>query len=155
MAETWTPVTLTNDTGQKLNAAYFNRVETGIDEIDVRLNGVENRVGALDQISNVGNHSGALTLNAGPAGPVKLITLTGNATFAFSGAQTWAAFALELVLTQDATGGRTVTWPASVRWSGATPPTLSTAGGTTDRLVFVTYDGGTTWYGDLVGKGYA
>jgi hypothetical protein len=36
MAETWSPVTLVNDTGQKLNAAYFNRLETGIDQIDVR-----------------------------------------------------------------------------------------------------------------------
>ena len=37
MAETWNPVTLTNDTGQRLNATYFNRIETGIDQIDVRV----------------------------------------------------------------------------------------------------------------------
>lgn len=42
-------------------------------------------------------------------------------------------------------GAFTVTWPASVNWSGGEAPTLTAAG--LDLLVFVTYDGGTNWNG--------
>lgn len=54
---------------------------------------------------------------------------------------------------EDGTGSRTVTWPAAVKWAGGAP-TLSTAAAA-DRIVLVTYNAGTTWYADLVGKGYA
>jgi hypothetical protein len=103
----------------------------------------------------VGNSGTTLTLNASTdSGCVKTITLTGNCTFTLTGATSGIASVLELVLTQDATGSRTVTWPASVKWSGGAP-TLSTAAGAVDRIVLVSYNGGTTWYGDLIGKAYA
>lgn len=50
-------------------------------------------------------------------------------------------------------GSQTVNWPASVDWPAATAPTLTASG--VDILVFNTIDGGTTWYGNLVGAGYA
>jgi hypothetical protein len=59
-----------------------------------------------------------------------------------------------LFLTQDATGGRTITWPASVKWSGGTPPSLSTTANKLNKLVFDTRDGGANWLGGLVGKDY-
>src|SRR5574343_661630 len=31
-----------------------------------------------------------------------------------------------LIFTQDATGGRTITFPSSVKWAGGSPPTSST-----------------------------
>lgn len=103
----------------------------------------------------VGNSGTALTIDASSAsGWIKTITLSANCTFTLSGAASGRATQLELVLTQDATGGRTVTWPASVRWSGGAPP-LSAAGGSTDRIVLTSYNGGTVWYGDLVGVAYA
>ncbi len=103
----------------------------------------------------VGNSGTALTIDASStSGWVKTITLTGNCTFALTGATSGRATTLELVLTQDATGSRTVTWPTTVKWSGGSP-TLSTAAAAVDRVVLVTYNGGTTWLGDLVGKGYA
>jgi hypothetical protein len=42
-----------------------------------------------------------------------------------------------LMFTQDATGSRTVTWPATIKWAGGTAPTLSTAAGKTDVFQFV------------------
>lgn len=103
----------------------------------------------------VGNSGTALTIDASStSGWVKTITLTGNCTFTLTGAVSGRATTLELVLTQDATGGRTIIWPASVRWPGAAP-TLSTVAGAVDRIILTTYNNGTTWYGDLVGKGYA
>jgi hypothetical protein len=56
-----------------------------------------------------------------------------------------------LILTNG--GSQTVNWPASVDWPAATAPTLTAAG--VDILVFTTVDGGTTWYGNLVGAAYA
>jgi parallel beta-helix repeat protein len=50
-----------------------------------------------------------------------------------------------LRLIQDATGGRTVTWPASVMWPGGTPPTLSAGANAEDIVTF--YYNGTTYYG--------
>jgi hypothetical protein len=102
----------------------------------------------------VGNSGAALTIDASATGYVKTITLNANCTFTLSGATSGRATSLELVLTQDGTGSRTVTWPAAVKWAGGAP-TLSTAAGSVDRIVLVTYNAGTTWYADLVGKGYA
>ena len=45
------------------------------------------------------------------------------------------------------------TWPASVDWPAATAPTLTASG--TDVLVFITCDGGTTWYGFVAGLALA
>lgn len=102
----------------------------------------------------IGNSGTALTIDASSAsGWVKTITLTGNCVFTLSGAVSGRATTLELILTQDGTGSRTVTWPAAVKWSGGAP-TLSTAAGAVDRVVLVTYNNGTTWLADLVGKGY-
>jgi hypothetical protein len=103
----------------------------------------------------VGNSGSALTLDPTNTGYVKTITLTANCTFTLTGATSGQASTLELVLTQDATGNRTVTWPSSVKWSGAVAPALTTTAAAVDRILLTSYNGGTTWYGDLIGRGYA
>lgn len=40
---------------------------------------------------------------------------------------------------QDATGGRTITWPASVRWRGGSAPTLTATANARDVVCFM-YD---------------
>jgi hypothetical protein len=108
------------------------------------------------QVHAVGNSGTALTLDASStSGYIKTITLTGNCTFTLTGATSGQAAALELLLTQDGTGSRTVTWPASVKWHGGTAATLTTAAGGRDRFILVSYDGGTNWFADQIGKGYA
>jgi len=54
-------------------------------------------------------------------GSVQYLTLTGNCTYTFPTPVAGKSFIL--VQKQDATGSRTVTWPASVDWPGATAPT--------------------------------
>jgi hypothetical protein len=76
-------------------------------------------------------------------GQKHLITLGGNLTFTFATFQGPANFVLRLV--QDGTGGRTVTWPANVKWPGGTAPTLSTAAGAEDIISL--YYNGTNYYG--------
>lgn len=65
-------------------------------------------------------------------------TISANSTFTFSNVPASRAFAFTLELTH--TSG-TVTWPASVNFSGGTAPTLTT--GKTHLFTFVTDDGGT------------
>lgn len=64
------------------------------------------------------------------------------------------AYNMSLFVNQDATGGRTITWPASVKWPSGTAPTLTTTASKTDILNLVTHDGGTTWYGFVAGQNY-
>lgn len=61
---------------------------------------------------------------------------------------------LTLFVTQDATGSRTITWPASVKWSGGTIPTLTTAANKIDVIVLTTYDNGATWLGFVGGQNF-
>jgi len=100
--------------------------------------------------------TGAVTIDLDVSG-VQQVTLTGNTTFTFStSALSEHASSLTLVLIQDGTGSRTVTWPASVMWSdNGTAPTLTTAANTISVLNFITLDGGTTYYGFLSGDAFA
>lgn len=87
-------------------------------------------------------------------GNVQSLTLASNTTITLSGATNSTACSLSLYLIQDATGGRTVTWPASVKWPGAVAATLSTGANKVDLVVLETLDGGTTWYGSLAGADF-
>ncbi len=51
-------------------------------------------------------------------------------------------------------GDATFTYPASVEWPAGTPPTAP-ADGETDLLRFLTQDGGTTYYGRLIGDNFS
>lgn len=111
------------------------------------------RVGA-SLVHAVGNSGASLTLDAASAlGFIKTVTLTANCTVTLTGAITGQESTLELLLTQNGTGGWAVTWPAAVKWEDG-PPTLATTAGAINRVVLTSYDGGTTWLGELVGKGY-
>jgi len=57
---------------------------------------------------------------------------------------------------QDASAsGYTVTWPTAVDWPSATAPTLTATASAVDYFVFITHDGGTTWYGFTAGQAMA
>tara|TARA_B100000902_G_scaffold399133_1_gene468582 strand:- start:1404 stop:4163 length:2760 start_codon:yes stop_codon:yes gene_type:complete len=82
-------------------------------------------------------------------------TLTENVTYTFSNpAASGRVSAFTLKVIQDSSA-RTITWPSSVDWAAATAPTLSTGSGNVDVFVFVTYDGGTNYYGFTAGQAMA
>lgn len=102
---------------------------------------------------------GFVTANTGTAytidltsGTVQNLTLTGNCTFTFPAATTTGRSFL-LLLRQDATGGRTATWPATVRWPGGTAPTLTSTASRTDKFVFTS--DGTNWLASNAGQNYS
>lgn len=88
--------------------------------------------------------SGTTTLDLSATnGHIHKITLGGNITIAFSNppaSGTQIEFEVELV--QDATGGREVTWPASV----VETISISQAASATTIITFRTNDGGTTYH---------
>lgn len=61
---------------------------------------------------------------------------------------------IHILITQDATGSRVATWPASFKWPGGVAGVLSTAANAKDRLRITTFDQGTTWTATL-DKAYA
>ncbi len=79
--------------------------------------------------------------------PVHDITMDQNATFTFSGA---AVVGRETKFKLYLRGAFTPTWPASVDWPDATPPTHTTP----SVYEFSTVDAGATWYGHQWGKAY-
>jgi len=83
------------------------------------------------------------------AGNVFALSTTGNTTFTFSNAPS-SGTGYGFILKLTAGGTHTISWPASVDWAAATAPDAP-ASGETDVLGFLTYDGGTTWYGFLAG----
>ncbi len=96
-----------------------------------------------------GNITGATTVDFTNSNHYSA-TLTGSVTFTFNNpSPTGNVMPIVLFLTQDATGSRTVTWPASVKWSGGTTPTLTTTASHMDIITLVTKDAGTTYYGNV------
>jgi len=106
----------------------------------------------IERVSIVAASGAALTLVDVRTATIHRVTLTANCTLTFPAAVAGKKLALALV--QDATGSRSVTWPAAVRWPGGTVPTLSAGSSRADYLSFVCTDGA-TWAGSVVGQNYA
>jgi hypothetical protein len=94
------------------------------------------------------NSSTAITL-ALTNGTVQIITLTANATITMPTAAVGKSFIL--LLRQDATGSRTVTW-TTVNWAAGTAPTITSTASKQD--IFSFFSDGTSWYGVTVGQNY-
>ena len=83
------------------------------------------------------------TLNIGfRNGNIVDLALNASTTLTF-GSHVVGTYIIEV--TQGGGGSNTLTYPASVKWSGGTPPTLTTAVGKTDILTF--FHDGTFFYG--------
>lgn len=82
-------------------------------------------------------------------GTVQQLTLTGNATITMPTATAGKSFVI--MLKQDGTGGRTVTW-STVVWPGGTAPTITSTASKQD--IFSFFADGTSWYGATIGQNY-
>ena len=84
------------------------------------------------------------------ASNIHTVTLGANRTLAVSNVTTGQAFVI--ILLQDGSGSRTVTWWSSIKWVAATVPTLTTTASRYDIFAFI-YDG-TNYYGSIVGLNF-
>lgn len=100
-------------------------------------------------VNALGNITGTLSTGAidYESGHLVTGTLTGNITIANDSISNWPASGtngwLELVLTQDGTGSRTITFGSAFKAAGGSV-VLSTTAAARDRIFLSTTDGGTT-----------
>lgn|SRR5574343_29319 len=80
------------------------------------------------------------------------VTLGGNRTLALSSVGTNQQFTI--VLIQDGTGSRTVTWFSTIKWAGGAAPTLTTTAGGIDVFTFKQISSG-QYYGFVAGQALA
>lgn len=77
-------------------------------------------------------------------GRIRRINLGGNRTLAISNPPAVDGQAFCVILKQDGTGGRTVTWWSNIKWPDATAPVLTNTPNRYDLFTFI-YDG-TNYY---------
>jgi hypothetical protein len=141
-----------------LGTSEASKVVTADASNNVSLGGNVSVTGSVSVSSALNEGFGSVTSSSGTAtidcsaATVFSITLTEDTTFAFSNIPTsGTAYGLTLKIVQDSTA-RTITWPASVKWSSNIEPDISTGSGQVDIFVLFTHDGGTNWYGFLAGQ---
>lgn len=88
--------------------------------------------------------SGSTTLDLSQSNVFEL-TLVGATSLVFTNPPPSTVYTFTLIVKQDGAGGRTITWPASVKWPGAIVPPATTTANAVDIWSGVTYDGGTTY----------
>lgn len=89
------------------------------------------------------------TLDAGVANRHQIQMPAGNITIAIENEKVGQEIWLEI--TQDATGGRTVTWFSTIRWVDGATPVLSTGANKRDTFIIVVTGSG-TYDGYVVGQ---
>jgi hypothetical protein len=111
--------------------------------------------GDMSPVSGPSNATGTITLVEADLPSTRLRTLTGNVTYVLPTPVATPAKSgtITLVLTQDATGGRTVTWPASVKWPDGIAQQPAAAANSVS--VFHLLWTGAAWLGVLGGKSFA
>lgn len=118
------------------------------------INAVARINGGVETVATNSTATGSVTVDLAN-GNLHALTLTGNiTTLTLTGSTASRLCSLTLVITQDSTGGRSITWPASVKWLPAgSAPTFTTTLSTVSVVEMFTIDNGTTWYAGLAGTG--
>jgi hypothetical protein len=105
-----------------------------------------------ETVNDLGNTGTSKTINLNN-GTFVTATLTANCTFTFSNPVTGAS-SFSLILKNDGTSSRSITWPPSVKWPSGAIPARTTVANRVDVYTFVSVDSGTIWYGSLAQYNY-
>ena len=97
---------------------------------------------------------GSVTVNLNEGNWFKY-TLNAPTTFTFTNAPSnGLAITFSLILIQDGSGGRTLSFANTVYWSGGTIPPPTYGASSKDLWTFTSYDGGSTYVGTLAVKDF-
>jgi hypothetical protein len=100
--------------------------------------------------ANIGTISTNTNINCA-SGDFADVMLTGSTNLIFQNCATAGHVdQLTVIVRQDPTGSRTLGYGNTIRWSDNIVPVLTTTANTMDVLQFMTYDGGTIWFGSQV-----
>ena len=128
-------------TDAEVQAISINNVsEDATPDLGGELNAGAHSIGFTQQS---GTGDGTTTIDWKLGNKYKHTFGTQNETFIFTAPSNPCN--ILLVLIQDGTGSRTVTWPATVKWPGGSAPTLTTTGSGIDIVSF--YWDGTNYFG--------
>lgn len=115
---------------------------------------VDKHGGGNEYVETVAPSAGAATLDLAEGNVFDVTLNAAPVALTFTGATSGYACSFLLIARQDGGGGKTITWPASVKWPDGAP-TLSSSGADIDMFAFTSVDGGTVWFGVTVGIGFA
>jgi hypothetical protein len=109
--------------------------------------------GVRQAIVNTGVVSGTTTLDLN-GGNIFQIKPNGAITVAFSNVPASGTFVGVLIRHEGDGTARTYTWPVTTKWAYGEVPTTTSTNGKFDLLSLFTYDGGTTYFGQILGQNY-
>lgn len=98
--------------------------------------------------------TGSITINRNN-GECQRLSVAGNVTSTTISNFGATGYLSKLCLEIWNTGAYTFAWPSGTIWSGGITPALTSGSGKKDVYIFVTFDGGTTIYGNVLGQDYA
>lgn len=105
----------------------------------------------VSAINALGNRTGSVSINVAAHDTFSL-TLTGNVTISAFTSLPSNPYAFNIITTQDATGGRSITWPAGSKYAGGVVPPITTAANAVDIWSVYTFNSGTTYIVSLAVK---
>lgn len=102
------------------------------------------KTSALTAENDLGNSGSSKTVDWNNSNIQKITLTAAPCTLTFTGL-TNGIGKLTLIIVQDGSGNRTITWPGTINWPAGIAPTLSTGAGEVDIVAF--YYDGTYYYG--------
>lgn len=127
--------------GEALSA---NRLAVGIQNSLVLADQLVDYLNPTAEFNN-GNSGASHTIDWNNGSNQRITLDTASVTLTLSNPKAGGVYLL--FLKQDVTGGRTVTWPGTVVWSGGITPTLTTTGGRIDLVNL--YWNGTNYFANV------
>ena len=108
--------------------------------------------------STISSEASAVLIDLSKAGTYNL-NLTGNvSTFSISNPVLAKFNTFTLYTIQDSSGGHRVTWSfngTNVKWVSGSAPQVTQTANSIDIYLFNSNNGGTTWYGNILGQNYS
>lgn len=105
----------------------------------------------LSALNALGNQSGSISINVASYDTFSM-TLTGGVTISsFTGLPT-NPYGFTIITAQDATGGRSITWPSGTKYAGGVVPPITTTAYAVDIWNVYTYNSGSSYVVSLAVK---
>jgi len=118
--------------------------------------GITNGTGAItiaatSAINALGNQTGSISIDIS-ANDTFSLTLTGNLTISSFTNRPSNPYGFTIITTQDATGGRSITWPTGSKYAGGVAPPITTTANAVDIWNVYTYNSGSFYVVSLAVK---
>lgn len=115
--------------------------------------GIQGNPGDMVPVVGPASISGTVDILTTDLPTTRLRTLAGNVTFTLPTPASTLSATITFVFTQDSTGGRTITWPAAVKWPDGIAQQPAAAANTTSVIHLLWT--GAQWLGLVGGKSFA